>query len=157
MRTIKAHGIIESGRLKIFRRERFAETVKCFEDCNVEIEVRRLFPRRSSKIEHADGTATYGQNGYYHTVIVQSFIDGAWEQNREMYDHDRAHEQLKANCNYSDVVDEKTGSIRRVILSTANLTTVQFEEYLDRCRAFIQEWFGIDCPLPNEQAEIIFK
>lgn len=133
------------------------EAVKTMEDSLIEIELRRVYPRRSTKIEHDNGATTYGQNGYYHTVIVQSYIDGEWEENRQLYDHERAHEQLKANCNYQDIVDEETGSIRRVILSTADLNTLQFEEYLERCRAFIYEWFGIDCPLPNEQAELKFK
>jgi len=27
---------------------------------------------------------------------------------------------------------------------------VEFEEYLDRCRKWIFEWFSIEVPLPNE-------
>lgn len=157
MRQVKGSGRIESGAVKIFRRERFMEAVRLLGDCEIEIEIRRLFPRRSAKIEHEDGRITFGQNGYYHTIIVPAYIDGEWEQNRQMFDHNTAHDQLKANCNYHDIVDENTGVVRRIIRSTADMNTVQFEEYLERCRAFIMEWFGIDCPLPNEQASLIFK
>jgi hypothetical protein len=57
-------------------------------------------------------------------------------------------------CNAKEVVNTKTGEILTVGLSTATLTTVEFEEFLDKCRKFIFEWFGINVPLPNEQMEM---
>ena len=74
-----------------------------------------------------------------------------------MLNHNDAHSELKANCNYIERYNEDTGVIMRSIESTADLSTVQFEEYLTRCREFILEWFGVRVPLPNEQCELELK
>lgn len=56
--------------------------------------------------------------------------------------------------NFEEVYNEKTGSILRKVKSTTENTTVMQEEYHQRCREFIQEWFNIEVPLPNEQTEL---
>ena len=68
----------------------------------------------------------------------------------------QAHEELKANCNYAERYNETTGEVMRTVSSTADMTTIEFEEFLTRCRAFILEWFGIDVPLPDTQTELKF-
>lgn len=158
MNEIKAHGTVLSGKLTIRSRSRFDHCLSAFPDCEVEVRVRKLYSRRSARIVHEDGRVTRGQNGYYHGVICQALIDGAWEQNGEVYDQERAHSELKANCNYEERYNEETGTIRRVVRSTSTLDTMQFEDYLSRCREWLREWFGIDCPPPDgTQAKLIFK
>lgn len=157
MREVKAYGAIKEGRLHVRNRPRFDECMRLFPECEVTITVRKLYPKRSTKVTHEDGRITFGQNGYYRGVICQAVVDGAWEQNREIYTNEMAHQELKANCNYDEVINDATGEVRRRVRSTADLDTLQFEDYLERCRLWIREWFGIDCPPPNEQAELIFK
>lgn len=157
MREIRVPIRIEGGAIKIPRRSMFDAAVKTLPDCLGELIVRKKYNRRSSKTYHDDGSEGLGQNGYYHAVIVPAYQAGVYDEQRRIIDHKAAHEELKWNCNYEEVVNEETGVVARYARSTADMTTVEFEEYLERCRVFVMEWFGVDCPLPGEQAQIIFK
>lgn len=158
MRKIETYGHVdESGILKISYRSKFDDAVKIFAGQRIRLSVERLYKKRSTVLLHDDGSVTRGQNGYYHAVIVNEYRNGAWETQQRMIDSKAAHEELKANCNYFEYYNEQTGEVMRTIRSTADYTTVQFEEYLTRCRAFILEWYGIDCPLPGTQTEMELK
>jgi len=39
------------------------------------------------------------------------------------------------------------------IKSTTELNTLEFEQYVERCRFFMQQELGINTPLPNEVTE----
>lgn len=151
-RKVETYGTITAGVLRISYRSKFDEALRSFPDCRVRVTVEKLYRKRSTLTEN--GT---GENGYYHHIVVTAYQQGAWETQQRMLSHDQAHEELKNNCNYKEYHNEETGTVMRTILSTATLTTVEFEEYLDRCRAFIEEWFGIRVPMPNEQAELELK
>ena len=157
MREIKHPIKIENGQIRIVRRPMFDAAVRTMTDGYAEIIIRKKYNKRSTRTLREDGTTGRGQNGYYHSVVVQSYIYGVWETQQRLIDHQTAHDELKWNCNFQEVVNGDTGSIQRYAQSTADLTTTQFEEYLIRCRAFILEWFNIDIPLPGEQTEILFK
>lgn len=94
------------------------------------------------------------QNRYYWGVIVESFRHGAKEEWGEFLSKQDAHETLKANCLFQEKVNETTGEIIRIIGSTTENDTWDQEEYHDKCRNLIQEFFGITVPLPGEQMEI---
>ena len=151
MRKIETFGhVTDQGILKVSYRAKFDQAVKLHAGYRIKLTVERLYKKRSTVKIHANGTVTRAQNGYYFGVIVQEYRNGAWEMQQRMITGDEAHAELKANCNYGETLNEDTGSIMRRINSTADLTTVQFEEYLERCREFIREWFNIDCPMPEE-------
>ena len=158
MRKLEVYGSVDdSGILKISYREKFNQAVKAFAGRRIRLVVEPLYKKRSTVKIQDDGTVTKAQNGYYFGVIVNEYRNGAWETQQRMLNSDQAHDELKANCNYLDFYNEDTGVVMRSIQSTADLTTVQFEEYLTRCRAFILEWYGIDCPLPGIQTELELK
>ena len=149
MRKVEATGHIEGGKLFIHYRSQFMDAIRCMPDCRVTITVEKVYRKRSTRGEN--GT---GQNGYYFGIVCSEYRRGAWETQQRILSIDDAHAELKANCNYVERYVEETGSVCRTINSTADLTTVQFEEYLDRCREFIHEWFGVRVPMPNEQGEL---
>jgi hypothetical protein len=95
------------------------------------------------------------QNGYYWGVVVQFFKDGALDMWGEHLDSEQCHEYLKTNCNYKELINTNTGEVTKMPQSTKDTNTLEFEEYLDRCRKFIYEYFNIVVPLPNEQAELL--
>ena len=67
-------------------------------------------------------------------------------------DDEAAHEVLKFECN-SEMRTIGKGEDRREYrhpLSTALLSTIEFEAYTERCRKFAAQFFGIYIPLPNE-------
>jgi len=91
------------------------------------------------------------QNRYYWGVVCRSLRDGVKDTWGEDIDSEAAHDILKTECNYKEVVKEDSGELLKIPVSTSALNTLQFEEYLERCRKFIYQWFGIVVPLPNEQ------
>ena len=97
------------------------------------------------------------QNNYYFGCICDFFKTGALEQWGEHLDTEQAHEELKKHCNFKEVVNIQTGEmIGKISLSTKDLTTLEFEEYEERCRKLIYTFFGIIVTLPNKQTQAEF-
>ena len=69
-------------------------------------------------------------------------------------DSEQVHEILKMECNGREIASKLTGEVAKVGQSTKSLTTVEFEEYQERCRRWIKEYLNAYVPLPNEQMEI---
>jgi len=91
---------------------------------------------------------SYSQNRYYHGVVVKMLGDELGNFPTEM------HEILKSLFLQYDAVIGKTGEVVRVVKSTTELTTIEFEEYLEKCRIFALTNLGIRIPLPNECIEL---
>jgi hypothetical protein len=155
MRRIETYGhVTEDGILKISYRVKFDQAVKLFAGARIKLTVEKLYKKRSTSGQNENGDYTRLQNGYYFGVVINEYRNGAWEMQQRVIGINEAHEELKANCNYEDHFNEQTGLVMRKIKSTSDLTTVEFEEYLTRCREFILEWFQITVPLPGEQTKI---
>lgn len=99
------------------------------------------------------------QNRYYWPCFVKPFADHLRENNIE-YDgrvptDDEAHAILKFKfLPPIEVVDKGTGEVWQVHGdTTTSLTTTQFNEYLDRCAAFLVEQFGFIVPEPGDYHE----
>lgn len=146
MREIDTYGHIKNGELKISYKKQFLESLKSFKDGRIILTVKRLYNKRSLP-----------QNNYYWGVIINEFKKGWFDTQGERISTDDAHEILKRECNYKEITNEETGEILKIGISTRTKTTVEYEEYLEDCRKFVYNWFGIDVPLPNEQVEIMFK
>lgn len=125
------------------------DQLRSWPDCRFKLVAERIYRKRSTRTENG-----LGENGYYWGIVLSEYVTGAYEIQQRVIDKKQAHQELKANCNFIEHCNEDTGEIMKELKSTANLTTVEFEEYLDRCRAFISEWFGINVPMPNEQGEL---
>lgn len=52
------------------------------------------------------------------------------------------------------MVNETTGEVVKLPMSTTELSTIEFEEYLDRIRIFADEFLNIIIDLPNEQSQL---
>lgn len=100
---------------------------------------------------------TNRQNSYYWAVIVKSFQIGALEQWGEYLSPDDCHFTLKAKFMAVDKVNEDTGEVISVIGSTSDNDTWDQEEYHDKCRKLIYDFFNIAVPLPNEGQVEIFN
>lgn len=124
---------------------KFMEAMKSFEG------------RLKVTVEKKRNNRSLNQNAYYWGCVVQFYVQGIAEMWGEKIGSEQAHEDLKRECNWIEKVKEETGEVRRFVLSTTELTTTEFEEYLERCRRFLHEYFGITVPLPNEQADFHFE
>lgn len=83
---------------------------------------------------------TSPENRYYHGCIVEILANHTGFTKEEM------HEALKFKFLGED--DMITGL--RKVYSSKKLTTVQFEEYCSKIRAWASEYLGCYIPLPNE-------
>jgi hypothetical protein len=143
---IKTYGYISKGKLAIVNRQNFVEALSQWNDCRVIINIEKYYNKRSEK-----------QNAYYWKIIIVEYITGVQEMWGDFIDKEEAHNQLKSHCNYKERINEKNGSIEKFVIDTKDLSTVEFNEYCEKCRRFIEEWFGIIIPLPNEQGEIFIN
>jgi len=156
-RKIETYGTTKNGKHSISYRDIFMQQWAALGDCKFKITVEKLYKKRSTYTINEEGKEGRGENGYYHFIIVPIFIRGWMEAYGEKIDHKTAHEKLKYYCNYVDIVNENTGEILKKAKSTADLTTVEFEDFCESCRNFIWEWFSIHVPLPNDKLELDFK
>ena len=144
--TIEATGRINAqGRLVMQPDERaaFLEQISRNAGRDVEIVVRAGGRRRSP-----------WQNNYYYGVVVSLVRDAVSEEWGESLTKDETHQLLKQHCNWKEHVNETTGEAVKVAQSTVTLSTVEFEEYLERCRRFAAEFLNVYVPLPNEQLSV---
>lgn len=123
-------GVIKDGSfiaddIELHNKARF-----CHEGRRVELIYKRFYKRRSLP-----------QDKYYFGVVVTMIANSIGED-----DIEAVHEILKAQCNYYLAGEQGI----RVPLSTKNLTTVEFEEYLDRVRRWAAQYLSLYIPLPNE-------
>ena len=99
------------------------------------------------------------QNRYYWGVIVAEFINALFDSWGVEVAKAEAHEILKKECNYIEACDTETGEVYigknnksfKIPQPTSVLDTGKFEEYQDRCRKFVYEYFNVQIPLPNSQ------
>lgn len=94
------------------------------------------------------------QNAYLWSVlypITQNAIKNEWG---EVWSIDKVHEFYKLHFNYTEKVNEETGEVLKIPKSTTENTTTQQEDYHAQIRQFLKEWFGVDCPLPNEHLNL---
>ena len=87
---------------------------------------------------------TSKENSYYWAIIIdlscQESGNTPADQHEIFKDEILGHYEIK----------KPNGQIIYNTRSTAELTTVQFEDYAEHCRNLMAEWYEIICPLPNE-------
>jgi hypothetical protein len=109
------------------------EAVKTFlEGQEVEITIGRRRKRRS-----------LAQNSYYWGVVVEAIAEAAGYSTAE-----EAHDALRLHF-----LEKHRDGQMPTIRSTAELTTVEFEDYVAKCRQLGAEMFGIYIPDPLEVPE----
>lgn len=139
----RANGMVKKdGRLavSVYDRPRFIDSIARMAGRRVTIEVRPDGRRRSLP-----------QNSYYWGVVVGLVSDGIAEEWGEILTRGEVHELLKQQCNWTERVSQTTGESIREAQTTRNMTTTQFDEYLERCRRFAAEFLNVSIPMPNEQ------
>jgi len=102
-------------------------------DWMYELKIKRLYKNR-----------TLSENNYYWGVVLKILSDELW------YEIDEVHEVFKERflSKKQSVKSDKRIKLKRV-KSTSELTTVEFEQYMDDIRLFAQQKLNIIIPLPN--------
>lgn len=147
MKVIEANGRINgNGRLVISDSDRVMFLSQISKERNKSVVIR---------VKISGKQRSLWQNNYYYGVVValvQSAISEEWGETMTKED---VHELLKQQCNWVEKFSHHTGESIKVARTTTSLSTVEFEEYLERCRRFAAEFLNIDIPLPNEQTELV--
>src|SRR5690349_11951688 len=115
-------GVVESGKIKWHGvdRKRLDVLTKHLEGKEIELTLRAVPKKRSLR-----------QNSYYHGIVVGMIAEAAG------YEHDEAHEALKW-----EFLKKHADGPLPTVRSTAELTTAEFEEYMEQCRRLGAEIYG---------------
>jgi hypothetical protein len=98
-----------------------------------QVDLHPTRPRRSNQ-----------QNRWYWSCIVDLLSKYLSDQDYDLTDAEAAHEVLRGRFLASTLRDPKNGEpIGRYVRSTTSLTTEEFSDYCERCRAWMADMFGI--------------
>ena len=141
--VIEYNGSVDStGILKITNRKQFDTDLKRFNGSQVEIVVKKKRSTRSSQ-----------QNRYYWGIVIPLIMQGLNDTGNEVNKQD-AHEFIKANFNYSEIVNEETAEVFRVTKSTTRLNKNDFGVMIEKVKKFASEYLNIYIPDPNEDLSL---
>lgn len=130
-------GRVEKGQIKLPGAKMRTEITALFEGRDIEVIVRRKKKHRSSP-----------QNRFYWAVVVPMVRAGLKEIG-EILSLEQVHELLKFRHIREQRIDENTGEVAfEYTRSTAELTTVEFAEYIERCAQFAAEYLRVTIPDP---------
>ncbi|MBO9151906.1 hypothetical protein ACFOTA_06785 [Chitinophaga sp. GCM10012297] len=91
------------------------------------------------------------QNAYYWGVVCDMVKDGLIEAGfAEVSSPDDAHEVLKGLFLKREIVSLETGEVLTGSKSTTELTTLEFNTYIEKIQHWAAEYLGISIPSPNE-------
>ncbi len=92
------------------------------------------------------------QNRYYFGQVVALVQKGIKDLGHDLT-KEETHEFLKAKFNYKELVNEETGEVLSLPISTTRLNKTDFGEYISKIQQFAAEFLGIIIPDPNHQLE----
>lgn len=137
MLELSAH-IDQDGKMKIANRYMLTNWISQNKGRNVELKIERKRKKRSND-----------QNAYWWGVVIPLVYEGLNHLGNE-FTQMETHELLKAQCNAKEI-EGKDGLLITAPHSTANLSTVEFMELIDRVQRWSAEYLGVVIPNPGEQ------
>jgi hypothetical protein len=120
-------------------RDLISEVIQSLEGKDIIITIEKKKKKRSNP-----------QNSFYWSVVLPMMQTGFYNNLGEHVGIQEAHEFLKARFLFREVVNQELGEVIKLSKSTTELSTIEWEEYMDSIRAFSTEFLGIQIPLPNE-------
>lgn len=122
-------------------------TIKSLEGKKVLITIEKL--KKSRSLE---------QNRYYFGAVLPLVQDGLYEATGEMKNTEEIHYGilLKMFAPEKEIVNINTGECITEKLSSSQMSTTQFMEYILEIQKWAAEFLGIDIPNPNEKTTLKF-
>lgn len=105
------------------------------------------------KVERKKKKRSLNQNSYWWGVVVDKVHEGLQHLGHECSKED-THEMLKARFNYKEIVNEETGEVLQMPLSTSDLSTTDFMLLIDKVQRFAAEFLNVIIPDPEQQLTI---
>ena len=95
-------------------------------------------------------TRSLRQNAYFHTVIVKMFQEFLKDQDYEHNSFEAAKGFLKAKMLSETLVNPTTGKVIETrVRGTSELSVEEMTDFIDRCRFWLADFFGIIVPDPD--------
>lgn len=132
--------ITPQGALRIVNRPLFEETIRSMsreQEIQVYVEVKQRKRYRSNP-----------QNAYYFGVVVETVCERLRELGHDI-DKDTTHEFLKGRFLFTEMTDP-SGETIRIPQKTRDLSTTEFEEYIEKVKQFCAETLDVYVPDANE-------
>jgi hypothetical protein len=133
----------------IFKRNRnlVLNAIKSFNDKDVVITFSKPKKNRSNN-----------QNRYYWGLVLPLIQNGLLDATGELRSYDNIHYKilLPLFAPTNEIVNKETGECIVERLTSSDLTTTQFCEYILEIQKWAAEFLGIDIPSPNEENLINF-
>ena len=142
MKKAKINSKVKDGSLAV-NRSLIAKTIKHFEGAEITLTIEKKFSKRSNN-----------QNAFYWGVILPIVSELLQNSTGHFFSIEETHDVLKSNCNYKELISENTGEITKIPLSTTELTTIEFIEFMEKVEHFVFDYFSVTLPKPNEQLNL---
>ena len=140
MKDLKYFGKVDDGKLTIFQRGDMVSGLQALGSGFVEI-IIRLAGKRTSPM-----------NRYYWGGVVPIVQQGLKGVGIDM-SKEQTHELLKFKFLKREFVTSD-GDILESIRSTTELSTIEFNEYIESIQIWSAEYLNVNIPDPNQQTEI---
>lgn len=137
---------VVDGNLKQ-NRNLIKDTIKSLEGKKVLITIEKLKKTRSLE-----------QNAYYYGAVLPLVQNGLHDATGQMKTTEQIHYNilLKMFAPENEIVNVETGEFITERLSSSEMTTTQFMEYIMEIQKWAAEFLGIDIPNPNEKTTLQF-
>jgi len=132
----------ETGRLHIYNRKKFAESLSAFLCKDVVITVERKKRKRS-----------LSQNAYLHGIVIPMAKEGLLDVGYRLSTQE-TKDLLKSKFAIFEKVNEETGEILEYVKGTSDMTTTELMVLIKQIQQWASEFLGIVIPDPGEQIEI---
>ena len=128
-----------AGKLALDKRDKFLAYLHSLAGKRVQVIVEKLKRTRSNN-----------QNRYYWGVVVKLIAQHTGHDSEQI--HELLKQMFSPKWQMVVIVEDKMREVSTPT-STTRLDTLAFEEYLDRCRLWAQDFLGVTIPLPGEVVE----
>jgi len=131
------YGHVKNGKLEIYDKQKFRMWLRELNEKEVEIRVNKYKDKR-----------TNSQNRYYWGVVLEILSDYTGHEPEEL--HEVLKEIMLPKKEVKFKLSDGKEVIRKISISTAELSTGAFETYLQKIREWAQKRLNCFIPLPNE-------
>lgn len=135
---IEYSGVISKGHLPLLVRHDISNTLKKFEGKRINISIAESQRKR-----------TLRQNRYWFGILRKHVVP-VFRDYGDNWDEFSVHEYVMKQLGYQEILTDHKGNDFVSRTSSSKFTTKQWEDYMQRARAYLATEHGIGLPLPNE-------
>lgn len=96
---------------------------------------------------------TTPQNAYLWAVVYPMLLTGLRQAGWEFTDCEQVHHFFKQHVAGESFINRKTGEAVTLPGSTAAMSTLEFETYIDRLRRYAEQYLNIEIPEPQTETQ----